>query len=359
MLFRRSAAAPDPAPPAEEASDDALDTLAAVLRTLGRYAFDLDQLDADAVQRACEGWAAHLLVGVPPPQRPAAPDPRRDWAGVRQFVLEQRRREQQYVPRALGDLRQAVWAFAEGLQAVLGHDQVADRQALEHLHHLREVVHTRSAEEIKRDVLQTVSMLTDMAEQRQERQRAELAELGARLSKLGSELQEARRESVIDPLTQLYNRRAFDDYVGKLACLRDVFAQPVCLLLVDVDHFKAVNDTHGHPAGDAALQALADCLARTFLRRSDFVARYGGEEFAVLLPETTLPQALPLAERLLVAVRDLPIPWKDQELHLTVSVGLAEAVGGETAAVWLDRADAALYAAKSGGRDRLMAAVPD
>jgi diguanylate cyclase (GGDEF)-like protein len=360
MLFRRSRGEPLPSedPPPEDA-EAALDTVAALLRTFGRYAFDVDTIDAATVRRLCEAWAAHVLVGAPAPNREGgeARAERRDWASLRQFVLDQRQREYHYVPRALDDLRQAVWAFVEGLQRVVGQGQVADRRALEQIERLRTAVHSgRSTEEIKRDVLATVAVLAEAVERRQQEQRAELAALGARLSRLGHELQEARRESVIDPLTQVYNRRAFDDYLRKMACLRELFQQPATLLLVDADHFKSINDTYGHPVGDLALQQLADCLVRTFLRRTDFVARYGGEEFAVILPDTPLSTALPLAERLLANVRQLAIPHEQRTVRLTVSVGIAEAQPGESAEAWLARADRALYLAKQRGRDRVEAA---
>jgi diguanylate cyclase len=362
MLFRRSHAEPPPA--GDQPSDDgeaALETVAALLRAFGRYAFDVDGTDAATVRRLCEAWAAHLLVGAPPPNRaPSEPSPgRRDWASVRQFMLEHRQREYHYVPRALDDLRQAVWAFVEGLQRVVGQGQVADRHALEQIRRLREAVQGRSTEEIKRDVLAAVTALTEAVERRQQEQRAELAALGARLSRLGHELQEARRESVIDPLTQVYNRRAFDHYLHRVTCLRELFEQPAVLLLIDADHFKSINDTYGHPVGDLVLRHLADCLVRTFLRRNDFVARYGGEEFAVILPDTPLSVAVPLAERLLAHVRQLAIPHEQWTVRLTVSIGAAEVLPGEAAEAWLARTDRALYLAKQQGRDRVaVAAAP-
>ncbi|MBX5493443.1 MAG: GGDEF domain-containing protein [Chloroflexi bacterium] len=361
MLFRRTRAE---APPAKDTAGDdgeaALDTVAALLRAFGRYAFDIDAIDAATVHQLSEAWAAHLLVGTSAPNRESAePEPgRRDWAGVRQFVLEQRQREHQYVPRALGDLRQAVWAFVEGLQRVVGQGQVADRRVGEQIARLREAVNGRSPEEIRRDVLSAVAVLTEAVERRQQQQRAELAALGARLSRLGYELQEARRESVIDPLTQVYNRRAFDDHLRRVVCLRDLFDQPATLLLADADYFKSINDTYGHLVGDAVLQHLANCLVRSFLRRNDFVARFGGEEFAVILPDTPAATAVPMVERFLANVRQLAIPHEEWTIRLTVSVGLAEVSPGETAESWLARTDRALYLAKRRGRDCLVLAPP-
>src|SRR4030095_1670448 len=105
---------------------------------------------------------------------------------------------------------------------------------------------------------------------------------------LGQELEVVRKESEVDPLTRLYNRRALDEYLARTVELYRAFGQETCLLLVDVDGFKTVNHTLGRPAGDALLRRMADTMVRVFLRKSDFVARFGGDELAVVLRETPL-----------------------------------------------------------------------
>jgi diguanylate cyclase (GGDEF)-like protein len=126
--------------------------------------------------------------------------------------------------------------------------------------------------------------------------------------------------------------------------------------MIDVDEFKRVNDGFGHPAGDAVIKAVADCLVRTFPRRTDLVARYGGDEFAVILREAGLKEARVLAERLVTAVRALRVIYDGREIRVSVSVGVAECVPGEMPDLWVARADAALYQAKSAGRNRWAAA---
>jgi diguanylate cyclase len=126
------------------------------------------------------------------------------------------------------------------------------------------------------------------------------------------------------------------------------------LLLIDIDRFKTINDTFGHPEGDAVLRRVADTMARIFLRRSDFVARYGGDELAVVLRETTLKEGQQLADRLLRAVRAIPTDREVGRYPLTLSVGIAALSPGEEARAWIDRADKALYQAKRDGRDRMV-----
>jgi len=129
-------------------------------------------------------------------------------------------------------------------------------------------------------------------------------------------------------------------------------------VLIDVDHFKSVNDGFGHAAGDEVLRQLTGVLVRTFRRRDDVVARYGGEEFGIILRDTVLREAALLSERLLESVRDLSVDHTGRTIKLTVSVGIAQVQPGETSEAWLQRTDQALYEAKNGGRDRVACARP-
>jgi diguanylate cyclase (GGDEF)-like protein len=126
------------------------------------------------------------------------------------------------------------------------------------------------------------------------------------------------------------------------------------LVMIDVDHFKAFNDAYGHPVGDLVLRAVADALARAFPRRSDVVARYGGEEFAVILSDAGLEDVPVLERRLLSAIRHLAVDADGRRFGVTASAGIAVAAPSETPSELLARADRALYAAKHGGRDRVV-----
>jgi diguanylate cyclase (GGDEF)-like protein len=176
--------------------------------------------------------------------------------------------------------------------------------------------------------------------------------LGEHVRDLRIELSEARKKAEIDALTQLSNRAAFDAHVLQLVALGALLGKSPWLCLVDLDHFKAINDNYGHPAGDEVLRQVSNCLSRTFLRKQDFVSRYGGEEFAAVLLDTTREQMLRLTQRLMDGVRDLVVEHGGREVKVTLSLGLAELHRGESVESWLGRADAALYRAKREGRDR-------
>jgi diguanylate cyclase (GGDEF)-like protein len=160
-----------------------------------------------------------------------------------------------------------------------------------------------------------------------------------------------------DALTGLFNRRAFDDHLLRAIAREDRQGGRLAVLLADVDHFKKLNDTHGHAAGDAALAAVARLFGRT-LRKGDLPARYGGEEFAVILPGSDEGGALKMAERVRHALERERLSFEGARLAVTASFGAAvwPRDGAEPAAL-LAAADRALYAAKQGGRNRVVSAA--
>lgn len=177
----------------------------------------------------------------------------------------------------------------------------------------------------------------------------------ATISAQNSALDAVARE---DHLTHLLNLRAFRQ-IMHAALTRPDGAPSLCVAFIDIDHFKPINDHHGHAVGDAVLTAVARTL-KASVRQQDAVARIGGEEFAVLMPDATLAVALPVAERLREAVQAMKVVIGGAELRVTVSVGLAaSSLPHRTADNLLQEADAAMYRAKQGGRNRVVAASAD
>jgi diguanylate cyclase (GGDEF)-like protein len=166
--------------------------------------------------------------------------------------------------------------------------------------------------------------------------------------------EEVYRLAIQDALTGLPNRRALDEFLGREAVRAERHARPLSVVLLDVDRFKAVNDAHGHLAGDAVLRGVAAALAG-LTRAEDLCARYGGEEFALVLVEAGHADALAVAERARAAVAARRVRFDGSELAVTVSAGVATCGGAAaTAAELLSAADGRLYAAKRGGRDRVV-----
>jgi len=165
---------------------------------------------------------------------------------------------------------------------------------------------------------------------------------------------ELRILATTDPLTGVYNRRRFLE-LGEYECVREIRnRRGLTLLALDIDHFKRVNDTHGHGVGDETLVRFVQACS-TCLRAMDTLGRTGGEEFAVLLPETTLAAACEVAERMRATVADCAMNGSQGTFQVTVSIGVAQIRDGETFEALMVRADVQLYDAKHTGRDRVVA----
>ena len=170
-------------------------------------------------------------------------------------------------------------------------------------------------------------------------------------------LEQIRQMAMRDHLTGLINRRQMSELMGLelRRCQRS--GRPMLLAQLDIDHFKAINDTHGHSVGDLALQAFAH-TALAHLRGSDVLARWGGEEFVLLLCDTEPDAATELLERVRSAVQAHTLPHGEHSIRITVSIGWAQHQHGESLDETLQRADQALYNAKRGGRNRVVHALP-
>ncbi len=182
---------------------------------------------------------------------------------------------------------------------------------------------------------------------------AEQERMAEKLTELNTEL---ARQAHTDSLTGLPNRRSFDVSLGRELAIAARHGSPISLLIFDVDHFKQLNDTHGHPAGDKVLQAIGERVLAQ-VRVTDVAARHGGEEFALILPFTDREGGKIAAERFRSSMENLVVPWEGTELRFTVSVGGATLAnvqhpGNNFSKTLFEMADRALYEAKGGGRNR-------
>ncbi len=183
----------------------------------------------------------------------------------------------------------------------------------------------------------------------------DLAKKNAELERLYAEMQ---RLSITDPLTGLYNRRGLYEFGGKEVARAQRLGETLAAIMLDLDYFKEVNDTHGHPVGDQVLEQVAQRCAQQ-LRQMDIIGRYGGEEFAILLPNTELEGARQIAERLRASFAT-PVRVEIGELSMTLSLGVAVLKSSlADLPALLQAADHALYQAKQAGRNRVaLEAVP-
>lgn len=167
-------------------------------------------------------------------------------------------------------------------------------------------------------------------------------------------LEVQRQKALIDPLTGLPNRAAWSERLESEVNTWHQQGNSLSLAMLDLDHFKRINDSYGHLAGDKVLKIIANVLGKR-LRPTDFIARFGGEEFVLLMPDSALGDALQLGERLRAAIEACPFHFKGERVTITMSIGMAQFQPGERSDLTLKRADEALYRAKAAGRNQVQA----
>ncbi|WP_435102601.1 GGDEF domain-containing protein [Arhodomonas sp. AD133] len=254
-------------------------------------------------------------------------------------ATEQTTLEQQ-VHERVRDIRRAV-------RGEIGADNEGSGPRVVESHLARIVGQLRSFSARQNERLQSAE-----AEARELRER--LREAEAETTRLRRSVMEHKSRAAVDGLTGIPNRQAYDERFDTELARRDRHSLDLALVVTDIDHFKRINDQHGHMAGDRVLGGVAATL-RENVRASDFIARYGGEEFVVLLPETAGDGGREVAEKLRRAVREQAYEVTPGEpVQVTLSAGVTEVQSGDTRTTAFERADQALYDAKRAGRDRVM-----
>lgn len=271
---------------------------------------------------------------------------------LRQFFSTYRVDETAYFHKTFEDFRTIIWDFVDQLAEDIGQEQKDDFEVRHSLEQLKEAVESNSIEVLKNHSRKFIDCYFDKQDKKDKRRAGRMKSIRKNLNMVKKQLGEANNAARVDHLTQAYNRKTFEEFMSQHTKLSEPSGQPVSLLLLDIDHFKKINDTFGHPVGDFVLKELVTLLKNMFTRDSDLVARIGGEEFAILLPDYNAENAMKKAEEVLQKVRSETYVQEGRELRFTVSVGIAQLASHETQEGWLKRADLALYNSKNTGRNK-------
>lgn len=206
-----------------------------------------------------------------------------------------------------------------------------------------------------KQLVETLSDATRKVQEVNDKLERRLEDSTQEVSKLREHLEQVRRDAMTDALTNLSNRKAFDEHLARACADADATGRPLTLAVIDIDHFKRFNDTWGHQTGDQVLRYVASVIGR-IAAAPRLAARYGGEEFSILFP-TEVSAAVEAAVNVVreeIASRSLKRRSTNEDLGaVTISAGVAQRRPGETVANFMERADAALYASKRGGRNRV------
>lgn len=273
----RTSPAPAPAPPSPPQSDppsssggDAsivLDALGSVLQTYARFTLDTDAMDAESSKAKVTEWMRHVTMGARHPTRAGDTPgglPGRDWRGLAHFIGDHRRNEHQYVEKSMRELRDTIWAIVASAHRVAQAD--AGRPVSEQLERVRAAVEGSDSATIRREALAAIQTAGSLMDRQRDDQRREFVALAERVRALGTQLEEARRESMIDPLTQLANRKGFEEFLERTIALHTLSGEPASLLMIDMDKFKiatvAMSSRSSSPKRQASKQRRSESAWR-------------------------------------------------------------------------------------------------
>lgn len=276
---------------------------------------------------------------------------------LREFFGRYRIDEYTYILKTFNDFRAIIWDFVEQISDALEQDE-ADQELQDHINELRDAVEANSMEQLRVKSLSFIDSYSEYQVKRDEKKSKRLKHVKVSLDNVKKQLVEAHHNLMRDHLTNAFNRKSFDEKMQEYWKLGRINPTPMTLMALDIDHFKSVNDTHGHAVGDFVLIETVKLLNKIFKRDKDFVARVGGEEFSVILPDYDINTAIVKAEEALQKVRESVFVHEDKEIRFTISIGIAEFNPKESIDDWMKRADQALYDSKNNGRDRYTLAEP-
>ena len=341
--------------------DEAIDTLGCFIWTFGQESFPVDDnAEPHDFAEQCNELALHVKIGTPVPSAgiSQSADGARAWPAVRRFFVDRRKREREFVSNRLGDYRGIVNELVSGLRELGSSDQCTEDTIRAGLGAIEAAVDTGTLPAIQLALSKAIEDVSEaLAKQKQDYEQR-IAELNARMSSLREDLVSTREELKRDPLTEVYNRGAFDQAIQHSVNMKFIADQGGTLVLIDIDHFKQINDEFGHASGDAVLKSIATCLERSFIRRSDLVSRFGGDEFAVILNDTNSESSAPIIERFRNCLESVAIAYAPPDRRVTCSIGYTAIGTDDDVESLLNRADKALYQAKRQGRNRMRYIAP-
>ncbi len=331
------------------------DAYAAVIRTLlsqlQEFSMDIGEIDGEGFRRTIDRFGEQFFQQT----RIKRIDRlfNRQNASVAAYIDQQKA----YLEERDRELRNIIDLLTRAMASINSENDAYHRQILAQGEQLEQITRLDDIRKIKSALEREVLSLRKTVQAKQADERIRIESLSSRVATLQEELQIAKEESMRDGLTGAYNRRAFDRRIEALTDQNRAQPKGFSVLLMDIDDFKRINDTYGHPIGDRVILALAD-VCRQMIRSDDFLARYGGEEFVVILPGASLRNAAKKARQLCQIIARTRYALDDDDtssLSITVSIGVAAFGRRDNAESLIARVDKALYQAKTEGKNRAFA----
>jgi diguanylate cyclase len=320
-------------------------TLLFVIDTFNKHLMEVENHPVRRVRETLDEFSKAIL-------RPGEEGLEKVLFRFRQFFSAYRLDETAYYQKSFEEFRSIVWDLVDQLSEDMSESAKEDHEIRHHLEELKEAVESNSIDYLKSESRKFIDCYVEKQFKREKRASARMKTVRKNLTVVKKQLTEANDAARLDHLTQALNRKSFDEYCRQYLNLAAGSEQPLTLMMLDIDHFKKINDTFGHPIGDFVLKELVKTLKATFHRECDVVARVGGEEFSILLPDFNTEMAMKKAEELMAAVRAQVYVQDQHQIKFTISIGIAQAGTHEEMRGWIKRADLALYNSKNTGRNR-------
>ncbi len=320
-------------------------TLLFMIDTYSKHLIDLDQHPLRKVRSTLDQFAKELVSSDPKVLE-------RSLFRFRQFFSSYRIAEFAYIEKTMLDFRNIIWDFVEQMSEDIKVDEAEDSIKASFVQ-LRNAVESNSIEDLRNSSRQFIDSYMEHQYRRDARKSEKLTSFQKNLKSVKKQLVEANESMNKDHLTKAFNRKSFDEQIMNEWKFFQVSKEPVTLLMLDIDHFKKVNDNYGHATGDAILIECVRLLQESFAFEGSFVARVGGEEFAILLHNCGVNKAAHLGNKCREKIsKEVYVDGQDQ-IRFTISMGVAQLEAEESIDAWMKRADEALYSSKNTGRNKL------
>lgn len=328
------------------------ETIQALFLFLREYTLDIDEINAEAFKNQLQALQGKFQTIEKPKSLADAFDRQKG------NIFNHIQRQKTYLNERESEFREIIDLMTTAMSGLDNENRDFYSSIRSQGERFEQITLLDDIKRIKNELVQEVEKMRAIVRQKEGQDQKALDALSSQVNALKRELDKARHSANTDGLTGVYNRKALDDYLLGLIDRNRVTRQPFSLLMMDLDHFKQLNDTYGHTVGDRMLVAFAE-KCRSSVRSDDFLARYGGEEFTLILPGASLRNAVKKAKTICKTIANSRYAADDSPkadaVSVTVSIGVSVYRQGDTVQGIVERADRCLYKAKESGRNRVVA----
>lgn len=336
---------------ADEKSQLFLDTIRSLFLFIQDFSLDVSDIDAAGFKKEIERLNDKFLSSDKPKSIQSA------YKKCKKTIPSFITRQKNYLDIREKEFKDIIDLLTKAITKINSADQAFNHKLFEQSEKMEEISRLDDIKRIKNALKDQIEQMRDVVQDKQSNDERQIRQLSGQVNSLRTELEKVKIEAMTDGLTGAYNRKSFDTFIRGLVERSSVMNGSFSLLMMDIDNFKTINDTHGHNTGDRVLLAFAN-KCREHIRDEDFFARYGGEEFVVVMPGASLRIAAKRGKQVCKAIAAARYALENVEpgevLKITTSIGVGSWKKGDTAISIVQRADQALYMAKQTGKNRVV-----